>query len=759
MSFRSPLTHGISSPRLHSNSLVSIQSNDSTRSYHRARLVELPPPPILKYHVLDFQQEPHEDTSLAAYKERARSQMLNESDIPIGSLFREFWVEGEKRDVMDKFLLSALLYFLNWFKLEAIVAERQHKMSSLPLTQSETNNSDRRERECQEELQQSFTMLAHSFQTLLTHTNVVHENHSTRIPSSIQDSFFETLFLFTVHLLLLALPHSSRPALETELGNLMSSPSFNPATHSATFQSVSALLGISSTTQQFRQMSRNLTTPSLLHISQCKSPLLSSLFPSPTEHRILGTDKERKVIDDRSLSLFTWEGFEELESVDVVELIKAGSVAAYASFHAHSEQVLDEKKKERRQLRDIVTNRRYMQRVRTEVISTEWEVHHVKFEDEEDFPDGEEDDCDDDGNQLKESNWIMSEAEKKEFVMIFMGADYYQVLGVQRNATEDEIKKAYKKLALKWHPDRNPDNKEKATEEFKKIGEAYEVLSDQEKRKIYDRYGEEGLKGSAGGAENFSGGAEGPQFFTFTSSGMPGGSRMSFHDPFEIFSQVFGSGFGGMGAGDDDFGHFDSFFGGSGRRSRKGPSQQTQRIVQDPPIHHDLNLSLDELYTGCTKKMKIERTVLKEGHPQQESTVLQIDIKPGYKEGTKITFERSGDEKPNTIPSDIVFVIKQKPHPTLRRKGNDLHYTLEISLQQALCGFDMNIALLGGRSYRYRSTSIIQPDTTQTIPGQGMPISKQPGTYGNLVITFQVKLPSSLSADQKSQLSRVLGGV
>ncbi|KAK2963480.1 putative Chaperone protein DnaJ [Blattamonas nauphoetae] len=339
-----------------------------------------------------------------------------------------------------------------------------------------------------------------------------------------------------------------------------------------------------------------------------------------------------------------------------------------------------------------------------------------------------------------------------------MGVDYYQVLGVSRDADQEAIKKAYKKLALKWHPDRNRDNKEKATEEFKKIGEAYDVLSDPEKRKVYDRFGEDGLKGQGGIPSDFmNGGAGGPQVFTFTSSGMPDGMHFSFRDPFEMFSQVFGSrdGFSDIGG---DMGGFSSFFGGPRQSSRRGnPNRSPAQPTQDPPVYHDLNLSLDDLYTGCTKKMKIERTVLHDGRPQKESNLLQIEIKPGYKEGTKMTFERSGDENPNSIPADVVFVVKQKPHPYFTRQGNDLHYTMEISLQQALCGLDTNISLLAGRTYHLKVNTVIQNDTTHTIPGQGMPISKHPGTFGNLVVHFKVKFPYMLTPDQKTQIAKILG--
>ena len=114
-----------------------------------------------------------------------------------------------------------------------------------------------------------------------------------------------------------------------------------------------------------------------------------------------------------------------------------------------------------------------------------------------------------------------------------MGADYYELLGCSRSATEDELKKAYRKLAMKWHPDKNKDNRKQAEEKFKKISEAYDVLSDKQKRGVYDKFGEEGLKGGMGG-----GGANGFR-----------GANFNFRRPEDIFSEVFGAQFGGMGGG------------------------------------------------------------------------------------------------------------------------------------------------------------------------------------------------------------------
>ncbi|KAI1883274.1 hypothetical protein AGOR_G00243520 [Albula goreensis] len=241
-----------------------------------------------------------------------------------------------------------------------------------------------------------------------------------------------------------------------------------------------------------------------------------------------------------------------------------------------------------------------------------------------------------------------------------MGKDYYKILGIQKGAAEEDIKKAYRKQALKWHPDKNKASN--AEEKFKEIAEAYEVLSDPKKREIYDQYGEEGLKGG-GGPTDGQGGS-----YTYTFHGDPHATFATFFggsNPFEMF---FGRKAGGredddMEVDSDPFGSFTSFNLNGFPRDRHmglGP----QRRKQDPAIHHELRVSLEEIFHGCTKRMKISRKRLNpDGRTMRtEDKILTIEIKRGWKEGTKITFPREGDEAPGTIPADIVFVIKDKPH-------------------------------------------------------------------------------------------------
>ena len=279
-----------------------------------------------------------------------------------------------------------------------------------------------------------------------------------------------------------------------------------------------------------------------------------------------------------------------------------------------------------------------------------------------------------------------------------MGKDYYKVLGVSRSATEDELKKAYRKLALKFHPDKN--KAKGAEEKFKEIAEAYEVLSDKKKRDIYDKFGEAGLKGEVPGAGGHGGG--GHPNFTWQFHGDPNATFNSFFGNTNPFDGMFFN-FGRPGAGpgprqhhvfhgaepmdiEDDFGFHSQFtnghahgFPGHQRRTSHGGGKR-----QDAPVHHDLKVSLEDILKGCTKKMKISRRVLNpDGRTTRtEDKVLDINVKPGWKEGTKITFPKEGDQLPNTIPADIVFTLKNKPHPVYKRDGSHLIYNAKISLKQ-----------------------------------------------------------------------------
>lgn len=330
-----------------------------------------------------------------------------------------------------------------------------------------------------------------------------------------------------------------------------------------------------------------------------------------------------------------------------------------------------------------------------------------------------------------------------------MGADYYARLGVDKKADDETIKKAYRKLALKWHPDRNPTNKEEADKKFKEISEAYEVLSDKDKRQVYDAYGEEGLKGGMPGGTSAAGGGPSmfPGGFHFRSGG---GAGFRPRNEFDIFEQMFGPGF--VFADDDDelrsFASGAPSYGSRRSRSASGPA----------PVRKALPCSLEELYTGCTKKLKVTKKAYDMTTKAQSTTekILTINVKPGWKAGTKIKFPNEGDELPDGRSQDIEFVIDEKPHALYKRQGDDLHMDLQLSLQEALVGFSKPIKTLEGKELMVTNKTVTRPEQEIRFPQRGMPDQKDPSRKGDLILKTHVAFPSSLTDEQKDLIRKAL---
>jgi len=345
-----------------------------------------------------------------------------------------------------------------------------------------------------------------------------------------------------------------------------------------------------------------------------------------------------------------------------------------------------------------------------------------------------------------------------------MGKDYYSVLGVSKTATDADLKKAYRKLALKFHPDKN--QAPGAEDKFKAISEAYEVLSDEKKRRIYDQVGEEGLKNggmqppppqngprmSAGGMPNF-GQNGGSGTFTFTSS-----------DPKDIFAQFFGGssggggGFGGLGGGFGGLGGYGGVEDMDVDDGNHQPSGGKKPRLQEPPIHKDLPVSLENLLEGCEKKMKITRKNYKnDGSFTTEEKILKITVKPGWKEGTKITFPEEGDRIPGKVPADVVFIVKDKLHPAFRRDGANLRYTHSLLLKDALCGTVFTVpSLKGNRLSVDCSRDILKPKQTKRLKGYGLPFHKNPKVKGDIIVDFNIIFPDSLTDSTKGTLRSAL---
>ncbi|KAF8525953.1 hypothetical protein BU17DRAFT_83457 [Hysterangium stoloniferum] len=376
-----------------------------------------------------------------------------------------------------------------------------------------------------------------------------------------------------------------------------------------------------------------------------------------------------------------------------------------------------------------------------------------------------------------------------------MGKDYYAILGVPKDADEDALKRAYKKMALKWHPDRNPSNTEEASKQFKEVSEAFEVLTDGNKRAVYDQFGEEGLKGgglppgagAGAGPGGFPGGGFGGfpagNTFTFSSTGGPGlgghGRGFSPSDPQAIFEQFF-RGFGGNMGGmqgatynqDDDMTGFSNIFGMPGGIPGRVPRRSTSSFRPASPdmgrqpngpapaeVTRPLKVSLEDLYTGTTKRLKVSRRLMS---GRTEDKVLEIEVQPGWKAGTKIRFPHAGNEQPPTGEAqDVVFVVEEKPHPRFSRDGNDLTTKLQLPLVDALTGSGgpQIIDHLDGRKIRISPPgAVVKPGAETKIIGEGMPIRKSTTgqNRGDLIVKWDVVFPDRLTPAQKEGVKKVL---
>lgn len=355
-------------------------------------------------------------------------------------------------------------------------------------------------------------------------------------------------------------------------------------------------------------------------------------------------------------------------------------------------------------------------------------------------------------------------------------ADYYKLLGVNRDADDDAIKKAYRKLALKWHPDRNPNNKTEAEKQFKAISEAYEVLSDKNKRAVYDQFGEEGLKNGAPapGAEGFGGGFgtgggearfPGGSFFHYSTG--PGGARTSrtgasgFHpsNADDIFRQFFGGGGDPFASAfDDEDDDMRGFSRGSPFASAYNTRGSSASSAKPAPAIYPLRLTLEELYTGCTKKLKIKRKLLDpvSHKPTPSEKVITVAVKAGWKAGTKLNYNGEGDEYAPNRRQDVQLVIEEKAHPIYRRDGDDLHISMNLTLEEALCGFSKTITSIDGKEFKVSNKAVTVPNQQLKFANGGMPNQKNSNEKGALIVTFKVTFPPTLTDEQKSLVHKAL---
>ncbi|KAF4303159.1 Heat shock protein DnaJ [Botryosphaeria dothidea] len=326
----------------------------------------------------------------------------------------------------------------------------------------------------------------------------------------------------------------------------------------------------------------------------------------------------------------------------------------------------------------------------------------------------------------------------------------YDALGISPSASQDDIRKAYRKGALKWHPDKNKDNPQ-AAEKFKELSQAYEILSDPEKRKTYDQFGLEFI---------LRGGAPPPE-------GAEGNARFNFSNPESIFSEFFRNGASGMGGMEDDdgfasFGGMPGGFPGGARPGAKRSSTsrgfpQESRRAHTPEVtvvEKPLYVTLEELFNGTTKKMKIKRKTYDQatGKQSTQDRILEVPIKKGLKAGSKIKFSDVGDQVEGGT-QDLHFI---KEHPLYKRDGDDLKHIVEIDLKEALTGWRRTVQTIDGKNISVSSAGPTSPEYTDRYPGLGMPKSKKPAERGDFFIGVKIKFPATLTSDQKNKLKDIL---
>lgn len=297
--------------------------------------------------------------------------------------------------------------------------------------------------------------------------------------------------------------------------------------------------------------------------------------------------------------------------------------------------------------------------------------------------------------------------------------DYYKILGVDKKASQDDIKKAYRKLALKYHPDKNPDNKS-AEEKFKDIGEAYEVLKDTEKRQKYDQLGANWKHYQQAGFDPSAHGFYG---------GQPGGSyRYEFHgDPSEMFG---GSGF-------SDF--FESFFGRS-RSGFQGFGNYDQEIPGSD-LAGEISITLHEAYFGAERIVDL-------GNEK-----IRVKIKPGAYDGLKLRIKGKGQQGTSGKSGNLYLTIRLQSHNLYQRKGDDLLMEKSIDVFTAMLGGKQKIKTFTGE------VNINIPEGTQNgknlrLKGKGMPKYNKSG-FGDLIIKLKVQLPKKISKEQKELINKL----
>jgi DnaJ family protein B protein 4 len=327
-----------------------------------------------------------------------------------------------------------------------------------------------------------------------------------------------------------------------------------------------------------------------------------------------------------------------------------------------------------------------------------------------------------------------------------MSEDPYKILGVERNASQDDIKKAYRALSLKWHPDRNP-GKADATAVYQSINAAYEILGDEGRRKEYD---------APKPAPNPFGGGGVPFPFAHMAGGNPF-AGMGMGNAHEEFVKIFSSGIfqqmhNGMQGGVPNGTTQIFTMGPNGPiRVQLGGQQQ----MKPPPIVKTVEIPIDKAYSGVSLPIEISRWVIEGGMKKEENETLYVPIPRGIDDGEIIILQEKGNANGDNNRGDVKIQIKVKNETDFKRDGLDLILHKTISLKEALCGFNFEMKFLEGRVFKIQNDNgnIIHPEYRKMIPTMGM---VRDGQTGNLIIVFDVKFPENLSSEAIATISSVL---
>ncbi len=308
--------------------------------------------------------------------------------------------------------------------------------------------------------------------------------------------------------------------------------------------------------------------------------------------------------------------------------------------------------------------------------------------------------------------------------------DYYEALGVDRSASQDEIKKAYRKLALKYHPDRNQGNKE-AENRFKQISEAYAVLSDPEKRKQYDTYGSEDFQQRYSQEDIFRNADINDilREFGINLGGMGGGrasSRAGMGGGPSFFDDLFGV--GGMGGQTQDF-----------RQFRQDPRQQQR--VKGNDLSLEMPVTLEEVLHGSEKTISLGRG--------GGADKVSVKIPAGIEDGKKLRISGKGAPSPmGGPPGDLLLLIRVKPHPVFERDGRNLIVDHDVPVSGVLLGTDIAVPTLEGRKLKVKVPAGSKPGSKLRLKSQGLPAATG-GQRGDLLVRINVKIPEKLSSEQR----------